>query len=56
LSRIGTLAGTDSEEYRSLAAALEKPPGSSLVYRARRCLFGRRIIGACSTKWMRAND
>src|SRR5467141_2715673 len=26
------LAGTDSEEYRSLAAALEKPPGTGLVY------------------------
>jgi tetratricopeptide (TPR) repeat protein len=32
LSRIAALAGTDSEEYRSLAAALEKPPGSGLVY------------------------
>ena len=32
LNRIATLAGTDSEEYRSLAAALEKPPGSGLVY------------------------
>ena len=32
LSRIATLAGTDSEEYRSLAAALEKPPGTGLVY------------------------
>ena len=32
LSRIAALAGTSSEEYRSLAAALEKPPGSSLVY------------------------
>jgi tetratricopeptide (TPR) repeat protein len=32
LSRIAALAGTDSEEYRSLAAALEKPPGSRLVY------------------------
>ena len=27
LNRIAALAGTDSEEYRSLAAALEKPPG-----------------------------
>ena len=26
------LAGTDSAEYRSLAAALEKPPGTGLVY------------------------
>jgi tetratricopeptide (TPR) repeat protein len=32
LSRIAALAGTDSEEYRSLAAALEKPPGIGLVY------------------------
>jgi tetratricopeptide (TPR) repeat protein len=32
LSRIAALAGTDSEEYRSLAAALAKPPGTGLVY------------------------
>jgi tetratricopeptide (TPR) repeat protein len=32
LNRIAQLAGTDSEEYRSLAAALEKPPGTGLVY------------------------
>jgi tetratricopeptide (TPR) repeat protein len=32
LSRIAALAGTESEEYRSLAAALEKPPGTGLVY------------------------
>jgi tetratricopeptide (TPR) repeat protein len=32
LSRIAALAGTNSEEYRSLAAALEKPPGTGLVY------------------------
>jgi Flp pilus assembly protein TadD len=32
LSRIAALAGANSEEYRSLAAALEKPPGSGLVY------------------------
>ncbi|MFO1110989.1 MAG: tetratricopeptide repeat protein [Bradyrhizobium sp.] len=32
LSRIAALAGTSSEEYRSLAAALEKAPGSGLVY------------------------
>jgi len=32
LSRIAALAGADSEEYRSLAAALEKPPGTGLVY------------------------
>jgi tetratricopeptide (TPR) repeat protein len=32
LSRIAALAGTDSDEYRSLAAALEKPPGTGLVY------------------------
>ena len=32
LSRIAELAGTGSAEYRSLAAALEKPPGTGLVY------------------------
>ena len=32
LSRIAALAGTSSEEYRSLAAALDKPPGTGLVY------------------------
>ena len=32
LSKIASLAGTSSEEYRSLAAALEKPPGTGLVY------------------------
>ena len=32
LSRIAQLSGTASEEYRSLAAALEKPPGTGLVY------------------------
>jgi len=32
LSRLAALAGTDSEEYRSLAAALEQPPGTGLVY------------------------
>jgi tetratricopeptide (TPR) repeat protein len=32
LNRIAALAGTDSDEYRSLAAALEKPPGAGLVY------------------------
>src|ERR1700686_3087172 len=32
LNRIAALAGTDSEEYRSLAAALEKPPGTGMVY------------------------
>ena len=32
LNRIAPLAGTASEEYRSLAAALEKPPGTGLVY------------------------
>ncbi len=32
LSKIAQLAGTTSEEYRSLAAALEKPPGTGLVY------------------------
>ena len=32
LNRIAALSGTDSEEYRSLAAALEKPPGSGPAY------------------------
>jgi tetratricopeptide (TPR) repeat protein len=32
LSRIAAICGTDCDEYRSLAAALEKPPGTSLVY------------------------
>jgi tetratricopeptide (TPR) repeat protein len=32
LSRIAAICGTDCEEYRSLAAALEKPPGTNLVY------------------------
>jgi tetratricopeptide (TPR) repeat protein len=32
LSRIAALTGTGSEEYRSLSAALEKPPGTGLVY------------------------
>jgi tetratricopeptide (TPR) repeat protein len=32
LSRIGQLCGTDCPEYRSLAAALEKPAGTGLVY------------------------
>ena len=32
LNKIAQLAGTDSEEYRSLAAALEQPPGTGLVY------------------------
>jgi len=32
LNRIAQLAGTNSEEYRSLASALEKPPGTGLVY------------------------
>ncbi len=32
LNRIAQLVGTNSEEYRSLAEALEKPPGSGLVY------------------------
>lgn len=32
LSRIAALAGTGSEEYRSLAAAFEKPAGTGLVY------------------------
>ena len=32
LGRIAAIAGTTSDEYRSLAEALEKPPGSGLVY------------------------
>ncbi len=32
LSRIASICGTGCEEYRSLAAALEKPPGTGLVY------------------------
>ncbi|MEA2885276.1 MAG: hypothetical protein QOH32_4532 [Bradyrhizobium sp.] len=32
LSRIAALTGTASEEYKSLADALEKPPGTGLVY------------------------
>jgi tetratricopeptide (TPR) repeat protein len=32
LNRIAALSGAGSEEYRSLAAALEKPPGTGLVY------------------------
>jgi tetratricopeptide (TPR) repeat protein len=32
LNRIAQLVGTNSEEYRSLAEALEKPPGTGLVY------------------------
>ena len=32
LNKIAQLTGTASEEYRSLAEALEKPPGTGLVY------------------------
>jgi tetratricopeptide (TPR) repeat protein len=32
LNRIAQICGTDCAEYRSLAAALEKPTGASLVY------------------------
>jgi tetratricopeptide (TPR) repeat protein len=32
LNRIAQLAGTESEEYRSLAAAMAQPPGTGLVY------------------------
>jgi tetratricopeptide (TPR) repeat protein len=32
LGRIAALCGTNCEEYRSLAAALEKAPGTGLVY------------------------
>jgi hypothetical protein len=32
LSRIAAICGTDCEHYRSLAAALEQPPGTGLIY------------------------
>jgi tetratricopeptide (TPR) repeat protein len=32
LNKIAELAGTNSEDYRSLAAALNKPTGTALVY------------------------
>ena len=32
LGRIAAICGTGCEEYRSLAAALEQPPGTGLVY------------------------
>jgi tetratricopeptide (TPR) repeat protein len=32
LNKIAALAGTSSDEYRSLASALDKPTGSTLVY------------------------
>lgn len=32
LEKIAELAGVDSEEYLSLAAVLEQPPGKSIVY------------------------
>ena len=32
LSKIAQLAGTGSAEYRSLASAMEMPPGTGLVY------------------------
>src|ERR1700748_3797925 len=32
LNKIASIAGTNSSEYRSLAAALESPPGIGLVY------------------------
>jgi tetratricopeptide (TPR) repeat protein len=32
LNRISQICGTDCAEYRSLAAALEQPPGTGLVY------------------------
>src|SRR4029077_16713249 len=39
LNRIASLTGTASEEYRSLAAALEKPPGTGLVYESARSWY-----------------
>ena len=32
LSRIAMLVGTEAPEYRSLADAMAKPPGTGLVY------------------------
>jgi len=32
LNKIASLAGTDSSEYRSLAAALDKPTGATVIY------------------------
>ncbi|MHC2591442.1 Flp pilus assembly protein TadD [Bradyrhizobium ottawaense] len=32
LSRIASICGTGCEEYRSLAAALDRPTGTALVY------------------------
>jgi hypothetical protein len=32
LTRIAEICGTDCQEYRTLAAALEQPPGTGLVY------------------------
>jgi len=32
LSRIAEICGTDCSEYRTLAAALDQPPGTGLVY------------------------
>ena len=32
LNKIASLVGTNSEEYRSLAEAMAKPPGTGLVY------------------------
>jgi len=32
LNKIASLAGTGSDEYRSLAAALDKPTGTTLIY------------------------
>jgi predicted Zn-dependent protease len=32
LSRIAEICGTDCEHYKSLAGALEKPPGTGLIY------------------------
>ena len=32
LSRIAAICGTDCEHYKSLAAALDKPPGTGLIY------------------------
>src|ERR1700722_15974148 len=48
LNRIGELCGTDCAEYRSLAAALEQPTGTGLVYLIRRHPFNRRGPKGCA--------
>ena len=45
LSRIAAICGTDCEEYRTLAAALEQPPGTALV-----CGGASTPVGVCAAK------